>query len=120
MCNTYMADPQKISSQVKRGSAELVVLAVLAETRLHGYEIAKRIRQRTGGIVSFDVASLYPVLYAMERRGWVKGEWEQAANGRRRRYYRLTPDGRRRLKPLRREWRDFFRALNRLTRLADA
>lgn len=113
------ADP-KVSSPVKRGSAQLAVLAVLAEAPLHGYEIAKRIRQQTGGVVSFDVASLYPLLYALERRGWVKGSWEQAASGRERRYYRLTPEGRRRLQPLRREWRNFFRALNRLARLADA
>lgn len=115
-----MADGQKVSSQVKRGSAELAVLAVLAEARLHGYEIAKRIRQQTGGVVSFDVASLYPLLYALERRGWVEGWWEQAASGRQRRYYRLTPEGRRRLQPLRREWRAFFRALNRLARLSNA
>ncbi|MGH9862239.1 MAG: PadR family transcriptional regulator [Candidatus Acidiferrales bacterium] len=115
-----MATNHKGASPVKRGSAELAVLAVLAEAPLHGYAIAKRIRHQTGGVVSFDVASLYPVLYALERRGWVEGSWEQAANGRRRRYYRLTPEGRRRLQPLRREWREFFRALNRLARLADA
>ena len=114
-----MATNHKGASPVKRGSAELAVLAVLAEAPRHGYEIAKRIRDQTGGVVSFDVASLYPVLYALESRGLVKGAWEEAA-GRRRRYYRLTPEGRRRLKPLRREWRDFFRALNRLARLADA
>ena len=112
-------DP-KVSSPVKRGSAQLAVLTVLAEAPRHGYEIAKRIRQQTGGVVSFDVASLYPLLYSMERRGWVKGDWEQAPNGRQRRYYRLTPEGRRRLQPLRREWREFFRALNRLARLSDA
>jgi len=115
-----MGNDHKVSSQIKRGSAELAVLAVLAEAPLHGYEIAKRIRQQTGGVVSFDVASLYPVLYTMERRGWVQAAWEEAASGRRRRCYHLTADGRRRLQPLRREWRDFFRALNRLAGLADA
>ena len=115
-----MATNHKGASPLKRGSAELAVLAVLAEAPRHGYQIAKRIREQTGGVVSFDVASLYPVLYALESRGLVKGAWEGAASGRRRRYYRLTPEGRRRLKPLRREWRDFFRALNRLARLADA
>jgi DNA-binding PadR family transcriptional regulator len=115
-----MALERKVSPQVKRGSAELAVLTLLAEAPLHGYEIAKRIRSQTGGVVSFDVASLYPLLYALERRGWVEGSWEQAASGRRRRYYRLTPKGRRRLRPLRREWREFFRALNRLARWSDA
>jgi PadR family transcriptional regulator, regulatory protein PadR len=82
--------------------------------------IAKRIRQHTGGVVTFDVAALYPVLYSMETRGWVQAHWEETASGRRRRCYRLTTDGRRRLQPLRREWREFFRALNRLARLSDA
>jgi DNA-binding PadR family transcriptional regulator len=115
-----MGESPKISSPVKRGSAQLAVLTVLAEAPRHGYDIAKRIRQQTGGVVSFDVASLYPLLYSMERRGWVQGTWEQAPSGRERRYYRLTAAGRRRLQPLRREWRAFFRALNRLARLADA
>ena len=109
----------KVSSQIKRGSAELAVLALVAEAPRHGYEIAKRIEQQTGGVLRFDVTSLYPVLYAMERRGWIAGTWEEV-HGRRRRYYRITAEGRRRLAPLRAEWREFFRALNRLTRLADA
>ena len=116
-----MTNNHKPPSSLKRGSAELAILSVLAEAPLHGYQIAKRIRQQTAGVVSFDVASLYPVLYALESRGLVKGEWEESATARRRRRcYHLTPEGRRRLKPLRREWRDFFRALNRLARLADA
>jgi len=118
-----MTNNHKTPSALKRGSAELAVLSVLAEAPLHGYQIAKRIREQTAGVVSFDVASLYPVLYALESRGLVKGEWEESAaklRGRRRRCYHLTPEGRRRLKPLRREWREFFRALNHLARLADA
>ena len=115
-----MANQGKLSSQVKRGSAELAVLSVLAEARLHGYEIAKRIAQQTAGVVTFDVASLYPVLYAMESKGWVKGEWEEAPSGRKRRLYRITPEGRKQLVPMRREWREFLKAMTRLTRLADA
>jgi PadR family transcriptional regulator len=115
-----MAKDRSVSPQIKRGSAELAVLAVLAETPLHGYEIAKRIREQTGGVVTFDVAALYPVLYSLETRGWVQASWEETPGGRRRRCYRLTAEGRRRLRPLRREWREFFLALNRLARLSDA
>jgi DNA-binding PadR family transcriptional regulator len=115
-----MSKSRSVSPQIKRGSAELAVLAVLAEAPLHGYEIAKRIREQTGGVVTFDVAALYPLLYSMETRGWVQASWEETPSGRRRRCYRLTADGKRRLTPLRREWRDFFRALNRLARLSDA
>lgn len=110
----------QIKPQIKRGSAELAVLAVLAESPLHGYEIAKRIREQTGGVVTFDVAALYPILYSLERRRWVEGSWQEAPSGRKRRCYRLTQEGRRQLQPLRREWRDFFHALNRLARLSDA
>ncbi|HEY7497736.1 MAG TPA: helix-turn-helix transcriptional regulator [Vicinamibacterales bacterium] len=115
-----MSTTRGVSPQIKRGSAELAILAVLAEGPLHGYEIAKRIREDTGGTITFDVAALYPVLYAMETRGWVRAAWEETPSGRRRRCYRLTEDGKRRLLPLRREWREFFRALNRLARLSDA
>jgi DNA-binding PadR family transcriptional regulator len=109
-----------VSSRLKRGSGELAVLSVLVDGPLHGYEIAKRIRATTGGVVSFDVAALYPILYALEARGWVQAAWEQVPNGRRRRAYRLTAEGRGHLQPLRREWREFFRALNRLARFSDA
>ena len=115
-----MRPKRSVSPQIKRGSAELAVLAVLADAPLHGYEIAKRIREQTGGAVTFDVAALYPVLYGMEKRRWVEAAWEETPGGRRRRCYRLTADGRRRLTPLRREWRQFFEALNRLARLSDA
>ena len=115
-----MSRKESVSLQIRRGSAELAVLAVLAEAPLHGYEIAKRIREETDGVITFDVAALYPVLYAMETRGWLQAAWENTPGGRRRRCYSLTADGKRRLKPLRREWHDFFRALNRLARLSDA
>jgi DNA-binding PadR family transcriptional regulator len=105
---------------IKRGSAELAILTVLAEQPLHGYEIGKRIEQQTEGALRFNLASLYPMLYAMEKRGWVKGTWEIAYSGRRRRCYRLTLAGRKRLAPLRREWAEFFRALRRLTGSAHA
>ena len=109
-----------IVSAIKRGSGQLAILTVLAEGRLHGYEIAKRIEQQTGGVLRFNLASLYPMLYGMEKRGWVKGAWEIASSRRRRRCYRLTPAGRKRLAPLRREWAEFFRALQRLEGAARA
>lgn len=109
-----------IASAMKRGSGELAILTVLAEERLHGYEIAKRIEQQTSGALRFNLASLYPLLYTMEKRGWVKGTWEIAASGRKRRCYRLTPAGRKHLAPLRQEWAKFFRALHRLAGVAHA
>ena len=109
-----------IGPQVKRGSAELAILSVLAQGPLHGYEIAKRIERRTQGALRFNLASLYPLLYRMERRGWLKATWEEPASGRRRRYYRLAPAGKRRVVPLREEWGQLFRALNSLAGVTHA
>lgn len=109
-----------IDSNVKRGSAELAVLSLLERGTLHGYEIAKRIEQATDGVLKFDVASLYPLLYRMEKQGWVSASWEESESGRRRRCYRLTRDGKKQLVPLRAQWRNFFRALDQLSGIAHA
>jgi PadR family transcriptional regulator PadR len=105
---------------IKRGTAELAILSILEEEPLHGYEIARRIEEQTKGKLRFTLASLYPLLYRMEQRGWVRGAWENSASGRRRRCYRLTPQGRKKLAPLRLEWAELFRALRRLAKVADA
>lgn len=99
--------------ELKKGSAELLILALLEEKTRHGYEINKLIEARSDGALRFHVASLYPLLYRLERRGWIKGEWEPAG-GRRRRYYRLTPAGRKILAEQRARWRTFFAAVNRI------
>jgi PadR family transcriptional regulator, regulatory protein PadR len=109
-----------MDANLKRGSAELAVLTVLVSRPLHGYEIARRIGEQSGGALRFDLASLYPLLYRMERDGWVKAKWEVSENGRRRRCYSLTREGRRNLAPLRARWRAFFQALDRLTGLGHA
>ncbi len=109
-----------VSAQIKRGSAELAVLTLLAASPLHGYEIAKRIESETDGVLRFDIASLYPMLYRFERKAWVKAEWQTLANGRRRRCYRLTPLGRKQLAPLREQWRAFFRAFQNITGFQNA
>jgi len=107
-------------SKIKRGSAEFAILCVLAEERLHGYQIAQRIVERTEGELRFTLASLYPMLYALERRGWIRGAWEISRGGRKRRHYRLTPAGTKQIAPLRREWSGFFRAIERLAGVAHA
>ncbi len=109
-----------VDPNIKRGSGELAILALLSEGPLHGYEIAKRVAGQTHGVLRFEVASLYPLLYRLEKRGWVKGTWEASSNRRKRRYYRLTAKGKMRLVPLRKQWRLFFQALNRLAGVAHA
>ena len=83
------------NTELKRGSADLMILAVLEERQRHGYDIAKLIDDRSDGVLRFHVGSLYPMLYRMERRGWIEGQWLEKAGQRRRRYYKLTPAGRR-------------------------
>ena len=102
-----------LDRELKKGSAELLILALLEEKARHGYEIGKLIDDRSEGIVRFHVASLYPLLYRLERRGWLKGEWEPAG-GRRRRFYRLTASGRKTLASQRTRWREFSSAMNRI------
>jgi PadR family transcriptional regulator, regulatory protein PadR len=109
-----------LEQEVKRGSAELAILAVLSRAHLHGYEIARQIEQQSGGTLSFDMASLYPMLYRLERQGFLKGQWETVPNGRRRRCYQLTAEGKKRLQPLRKQWRMFFEALDSLAGVSHA
>ena len=109
-----------IASGIKRGTAELAILSVLENGALHGYEMARRIEEQTKGSLRFTLAALYPMLYRMEQRGWIRGSWETSSNGRRRRCYRLTPAGKKKLLPLRKEWDELFGALRRLTKVSHA
>src|SRR5215467_2214558 len=102
--------PKRIRSKIARGSADLAILSLLAEKPLYGFEIARQICERTGGALKFTLASLYPLLYEMEKRGWVEAHWQANAAGRDRRYYRLTQTGRRQLALSREEWRSFVHA----------
>jgi transcriptional regulator len=104
----------------KKGSAELLVLAQLEARPRHGYEIGVEIERRSEGEVSFQVASLYPVLYRLERKGLIAGQWVEAPGQRRRRYYKLTVAGRKVLSEQRRSWNAFLLALQRAAGLENA
>jgi transcriptional regulator len=101
--------------ELKKGSAELLILSLVEARPRHGYEISKLIEARSEGVLKFNVASLYPLLYRLERRGWIQGRWVEKAGQRRRRYYRLTSDGKKVLAAQRSMWRDFVVAINRIT-----
>jgi transcriptional regulator len=104
----------------KKGSAEMLILSLIEARARHGYEISKLIEQRSGGAVRFHVASLYPLLYRLEQRGWIKGRWVEKADQRRRRYYRLTRQGSRILAAQLRGWREFVAGVNRITEAENA
>jgi len=104
----------------KKGSAELLVLSLLEARPRHGYDISKLIQIRSGGALTFHVTSLYPLLYRLEKRGWVEGRWVEKAEQRRRRYYTLTPEGRKILRSQRKGWKDFVAAISRVTGIEHA
>jgi len=100
--------------ELKKGSAELIILSLVEARPRHGYDIGKLIESQSGGALRFNIASLYPLLYRLEKRGWIEGRWTEKAGQRRRRLYRLTPDGRRVLAAQRGGWRAFARAVSRI------
>jgi PadR family transcriptional regulator len=106
---------QQVSRELKKGSAELLVLSLIESRARHGYEIAKLIEARSGGALSFQVASLYPLLYRLEGRGWIEGRWVEKAGQRRKRYYRITASGRKVLAAQRTGWRQFVEAIRLIT-----
>jgi len=101
--------------ELKKGSAELLILSLVETRPRHGYEISKLIEARSDGAVKFNVASLYPLLYRLEERGWIQGRWVEKAGQRRRRYYRLTAAGKKMLVSKRSTWESFVAAINRIT-----
>ena len=103
-----------LDREVKRGSTEMLILALVEDRPRHGYEIAKLIEQRSDGVLQFHVASLYPLLYRLERRGLINGRWVEKAGQRRRRFYKLTAAGQKILAEQRKTWKDFFTALDRV------
>lgn len=105
---------------MKKGSAELLILSLVQDEPRHGYEIGQLIELRSGGLLKFNVASLYPLLYRLEKRGWIRGRWVEKAGQRRRRYYRLTAAGKRTLSAQQDGWREFVEAISRITGIEHA
>ena len=111
---------QAFDREVKRGSAEMLILALLEDRPRHGYEIGRLIETRSDGAISFQVASLYPMLYRLEKRGLIEGRWVEKAGERRRRFYKLTAEGRAVLKRQRSFWSEFVEALDKVARIRHA
>ena len=115
----YMEN-QSSDREWKKGSAELLILSLLEVRPRHGYDVSKLIEQRSRGTLRFHAASLYPLLYRLEKRGWVQGRWVEKSGQRRRRYYRLTPQGRKVLASQRQGWQVFVESIKRITEVEHA
>jgi len=109
-----------LDRELKKGSAELLILSLLEAQPRHGYDLSKLIETQSGGAIVFRVASLYPLLYRLEKRGWIVGRWVEKAGQRRRRFYRLTPAGAKVLASQRDTWREFVDAISRIAQVDHA
>jgi len=110
-----MRDP--VANALKKGSLDMLILALLEDGQRHGYELGKLIEERSEKAIRFHIASLYPALYALERKKLVQGSWGAASGGRKRRYYRLTSAGRRVLAEQRSRWKAFSSAVDRVAKV---
>jgi PadR family transcriptional regulator len=104
-----------LGSDLKKGSAEFLVLSLLEHERRHGYELNKLIESRSKGVLTFHIASLYPLLYRMEDRGWIIGRWVEKSGERRRRFYSITAAGKRALSEMKIGWLEFAAAIANVT-----
>lgn len=124
--SSYMLSPYMAQSlllfhrELKKGSAELLILSLLEARPRHGYEISQLIEEQSHGALTFNIASFYPLLYRLEKRGWILGRWVEKTGQRRRRYYKLTPAGRLMLQQQRDTWLEFVAAMQRITGLKHA
>jgi PadR family transcriptional regulator PadR len=101
-------------NELLHGTLETLILKTLTGGRRHGYAIARAIEGATAGVVEIEDGSLYPALYRMERKEWVEAEWGVSELGRRAKFYRLTPRGRRQLAAQTAEWTRFAGAISQV------
>ncbi|HSJ09007.1 MAG TPA: PadR family transcriptional regulator [Longimicrobiales bacterium] len=101
-----------LTAELKKGTTPLLILALLEAEARHGYELSKLIEARSGGLVRVHAASLYPLLYRMEKKRWIQGRWVEKPGQRRRRFYQLTPAGQKQLDAQREGWAAFVRAIS--------
>lgn len=113
-------DSGMLERELKKGAAELMVLSIVEVRARHGYEIGKLIETISGGQLKFHVASLYPLLYRLEERGWLQGRWVEKSGQRRRRFYTLTKEGHRALAHQRDTWKSFVQAMRLITGVSHA
>ena len=110
-----MTEPR---TQLLRGTLHVLILKTLAGAPLHGYAIASRIAERSGGVLTLEDGALYQALHRMQERGWVESEWGHSEQGKRARFYSLTQEGRRRLRLETASWVRYAEAVFKVLRPA--
>ena len=111
-----MADPSPPNRRLDlpQGTLDLLILKAIALDPQHGWVISERIQQISNHALQVNQGSLYPALHRLERRGWIKAEWDVSDNNRRAKYYELTKKGRRQLEEQTDQWRALTAAVNLL------
>lgn len=110
----------EINKDLTAASSTPIVLAILAEGDSYGYAILQRVRELSGGHLEWTDGMLYPVLHRLGRLGYVESRWEVAETGRRRKYYRITPEGQTQLEDQRRQWQAVDDTLRGLWQIVSA
>ncbi len=108
----------KIERELLKGVAPVVVLEILSQGSMYGYELSKAVTQRSGDILSLGRGTLYPLLYNLESKGWIEGNWQDQENGRKRRYYEITDKGRGHLVASKQQWQQLQEGVNLVFGLA--
>jgi PadR family transcriptional regulator, regulatory protein PadR len=109
-----MAKPTSKPGELLRGTLELLILRTLLPGPCHGHAIAKHIQRTSEDFLKIETGSLYPALYRLEANGWIAASWTTSDKGKRARYYRLTPKGRKQLVGEQSKWEAFVRAVRLL------
>jgi len=104
----------RIESELLRGAGPLAVLKLLERGEMYGYELVESLAKRTDGVLAMGQSTLYPLLYNLEAKGLIEAHWQTAESGRERKYYRLTPGGRKRLASDTRQWQALLKAMQTL------
>lgn len=108
----------KQKADLLQGTLDMLILKALSSGSMHGYGVGQRIEQMAGDMLRVEEGSLYPALYRLEERDWIKSEWGKSDNNRRARFYALTPAGRRRLGVEEENWRLLVLAIGKVMRTA--
>lgn len=107
----------KIRKELAKGSASLLVLSLLAQEDMYGYQIIKELETKSKEIFCMKEGTLYPILHALEKDGFLSSYWENSHNAHKRKYYKITENGRKELQEQKEEWNLFSTAVNQVVKI---